>query len=193
MEARSRKDVVRRLALARRARLSLAARAAASAAIAGRLLALPEVAGARTLLAFASTAREVATDAILAAALRDGRVVLLPTVTGPGEMRAAPIRSLDDLAPGYRGIREPGRVEPADPAAADVAIVPGVAFDARGARLGHGGGFYDRLLAAIPRRVPRVGVAFEVQVVDEVPEEPDDQRVDVIVTEARVLDCRAGR
>jgi 5-formyltetrahydrofolate cyclo-ligase len=69
----------------------------------------------------------------------------------------------------------------------DLVVVPGVAFDAEGRRLGRGGGYYDATLALLPRGAARLGVAFEIQVVPAVPEEPHDVRLDGVVTEARVL------
>jgi 5-formyltetrahydrofolate cyclo-ligase len=62
-------------------------------------------------------------------------------------------------------------------------LVPGVAFTASGSRLGYGGGFYDRLLASFDRRVARIAAAFDLQMVDQLPEGPRDQRVDRVVTE----------
>jgi 5-formyltetrahydrofolate cyclo-ligase len=69
----------------------------------------------------------------------------------------------------------------------DLVIVPGVAFDGAGRRLGRGRGHYDATLAALPERTVRIGVAFELQVVDAVPDEPHDARLDAVVTEARTL------
>ncbi len=112
--------------------------------------------------------------------------MLLPYVE-PDGMQVAQIRSLDDLVPGYRGIREPVRRVPGP--VIDLAFVPGVAFDARGRRLGYGGGFYDRFLAAIAPGAPAVGYCFDAQVVEEVPAEAHDRRVEAIVTEQRVIRC----
>lgn len=187
MDLRTRKDSLRRVVLARRRAPDPEQRAAAAAAVSERLFSLSEAAGARTILAFASTGTEISTDAIVERALAEGRAVLLPYVAGPGDLRAAPIRTVEDLAPGYRGIREPARRVPVDPGTAGVVLVPGVAFDAGGRRLGYGGGFYDRFLAAVPRRVPRIGLAFDLQIVDAVPEGEGDERVDAVVTEERVL------
>lgn len=180
------KDTIRRMALARRARLDPADRSARGAAIVDRLLDLPEVAEADPILAFASVRSEVPTDRLIGAVLASGRTLLLPYVADDGSLRAAPVTSLDDLRPGFAGIPEPRarlRLVPADPA---VIVVPGVAFDERGGRLGYGGGFYDRFLASAPP-VPRIGVCFEAQVFPEIPIEPHDERVDIVVTEERVL------
>ncbi|HTL75696.1 MAG TPA: 5-formyltetrahydrofolate cyclo-ligase, partial [Casimicrobiaceae bacterium] len=73
----------------------------------------------------------------------------------------------------------------------DWVLVPGVAFDARGGRLGYGGGFYDRLLPGAAGSAPRVAGAFEMQIVDAVPTAPHDVGVDAVVTERRTLTCRA--
>lgn len=181
------KQVVRRTALTRRSRLSPEERRALGDSVAERLLALPEVRGAASVLAYASFGSEVPTDALVERLLAMGIRVLVPWVEG-SELRAAEIRSLEDLAPGYRGIREPVAREAVDPDV-DVVLVPGVAFDAAGRRLGYGGGFYDSFLAAVPRRARRVGLCFEVQVVDEVPADPEDETVDVVITEARMIDC----
>lgn len=68
----------------------------------------------------------------------------------------------------------------------DVILVPGLAFDAAGRRIGRGGGFYDRFLLRLPPATLSVGVAFEAQRIDEVPADPHDRRVDVVVTERRL-------
>jgi 5-formyltetrahydrofolate cyclo-ligase len=68
-----------------------------------------------------------------------------------------------------------------------VILVPGVAFTRAGQRLGRGGGYYDRLLSALPAKAVRLGVCFELQIVDELPSEPHDMRVDGVVTEREVL------
>jgi len=182
------KDAIRRLALARRSRIDPAERAARGTAIVERVLALPEVIEADPVLAFVSIRSEVPTDLLLQTLLDAGKTLVLPHVADDGSMRAAPVASLDELRPGYRGIPEPRarlRLAPAEPA---IIIVPGVAFDPSGGRLGYGGGFYDRFLAAAPA-VPRIGVCFEVQVFDEIPMAEHDQRVHVVVTEERTIRC----
>jgi 5-formyltetrahydrofolate cyclo-ligase len=93
----------------------------------------------------------------------------------------------DDLAAGPRGVREPRRRRPVEAADLDVVVVPGVAFDGAGARLGRGAGFYDRFLHALPARVWRVGVAFDLQILERVPTEGHDARLDLVVTETRTL------
>ena len=182
----NRKATVRRLVLADRSRLTADERAAAGAAVAERVAGLREVAEARSLLGFASFGTELPTDPVMAWVLSSGRRLLMPYVDGAG-LRAAEVRSVGELAPGYRGIREPVQRVAVDPAEADAILVPGVAFDESGRRLGYGGGFYDMFLAGIARRAPRVGLCLDVQIVDEVPAGDGDENVDVIVTPERVL------
>jgi 5-formyltetrahydrofolate cyclo-ligase len=185
MRADQRKDAIRRVVLARRAGMDPGERAARAKALIDRLIALPEVEAADPVLAYVGVRSEVPTDALLERVLAGGRRVLLPTVGEDGTMRAAMISSLRDLAPGYRGIPEPRARFPVDPGLAGIVIAPGVAFDARGGRLGYGGGFYDRFLASAPG-VARVGICFEIQIVDEVPMAEHDEPVDIVVTEERV-------
>lgn len=186
MNPHEKKASIRRLALARRTRIPAGEREVRGAEIVRRLLSLPEVEAADPVLGFVSIRSEVPTDLLLAQVLEQGKRLLLPYVTDDGSLRAAPVASLAEIAPGFRDVPEPRahlRLVPADPA---VIVVPGVAFSPTGARLGYGGGFYDRYLAAAPR-VPRVGVCFEAQIFDDIPVEPHDQRVDVIVTDERVI------
>lgn len=99
-------------------------------------------------------------------------------------MLAVPIGSLEDLAPGYKGIPEPAAPAPTAPEA-DVIVVPGVAFTAGGTRLGYGGGFYDRYLAEATGT--RIGLCYDFQIVEDLPAGPHDIPMDRIVTEARVI------
>jgi 5-formyltetrahydrofolate cyclo-ligase len=117
--------------------------------------------------------------------------VLLPFLT-EDSMEAAEVRPGDPLHPTDYGPREPARRVPVDPSAVDVVITPGLAFDRRGHRLGYGGGYYDRYLARLHPAAARVGIAFSVQLVDELPVESVDQPVDVIVTDQEVIRCEPG-
>lgn len=118
-----------------------------------------------------------------------GKTLCLPRyVVATGEYEAAVIANQDtDLVPGKFGIPEPRPECPALPLnQLDLVLVPGVAFTALGARLGRGRGFYDRILASVTGR--KIGVAFDEQLVDELPVEPHDQRVDAILTPTRWIE-----
>lgn len=183
------KQRLRRRVLAARDALPAAERRRRSAAVCARALALPELAEAGTVLAFAAFGSEVDTRPLCDALLARGRRLCLPRVEGPREMVAVAVTDLDaDLRPGTWDIPEPLAGLPVvDPVAVDAVIVPGAVFDARGSRAGYGGGFYDTFVPRLRPEVPRIALAFELQLVDDVPRLPHDLPVTVIVTERRVL------
>jgi len=188
---RNAKRGVREQAIAARDALPSAARAAASAVIAATIAALPSFAGARTILVTLPFRSEWDSRLVVAHALAGGKTVVSPRVDPAARMlslhRIADLAR--DVAPGYRHIPEPLEHCPVV-ACADVdwVLVPGVAFDAAGRRLGYGGGYYDRLLPLLPSHAPRIAGAFEAQIVAAVPFGPHDLTVDAIVTETRIVD-----
>jgi len=186
------KSALRRRVAAVRDAIPAGERAAKSEAIARRLSGWQQFARARTILAFLSTRSEVLTEPIVAAALAAGKVVGAPR-TLLEEKRLDFRQASDlkaDLVPGPLGIMEPGPQAPLlEPTAADVILVPGLAFDTRGYRLGYGGGFYDRLLGDERVRAAAVGIAFEEQIVECVPHGEHDRPVGWVVTERRIINC----
>lgn len=174
--------------------MSIRAREAASARIRALVMNLPEVTATRAMLAFASTGTEVDLDPLLRGQIEAGVQVLIPWVEGPVLLLAA-VRDLDDeLAPGFRGVREPrpGARRAVTPERVDVALVPGVGFDRHGHRLGYGGGHFDRLLATLRPGTPLIGVAYACQVVEEIPVEGHDVAVDALVTETGLVRTGSG-
>jgi 5-formyltetrahydrofolate cyclo-ligase len=116
--------------------------------VAEKLLALPQYARANMIFCFVGTASEIATKPIILRALAEGKRVCVPKCLEPGVMRAYEITALGDLGPGAYGIDEPREgCRPVEPSEIDFAVIPCVTCNARGHRLGHGGGFYDRYLA----------------------------------------------
>ncbi|MBW3602758.1 MAG: 5-formyltetrahydrofolate cyclo-ligase [Actinobacteria bacterium] len=188
------KAAARGRALAARSRLSAGERRRAAARVHALLDGLAELRGARTVLAYAAMRAELDLDAWLRRLLRDRAVVLLPRVHGD-RLQVAPVANLaEDLAPGWRGVREPRAGLPTvRPDIVEAAVVPGLAFDPVGRRLGHGGGHFDRLLAELPPAAEVVGVAFDVQLTSRVPTAAHDRCVDLVVTEHRVLHAGRGR
>lgn len=160
--------------------------------IARRLFSRPEYQKARALFCYLDAGNEVETGGIIRTALEEGKAVAVPLVEEVRrDLRAIPIRDLErDLAPGFRGIREPvDRSAPGiDPRELDLAIVPGTAFDPAGNRLGRGGGYYDRFLPRLRAGVPRVGLAFECQIIEETAPAPHDVTMTLIVTEDRTIE-----
>lgn len=171
------------------------ARAALSQRIAERLAALPEWRAARTVhLYIGAVEGEVETRAIALDALRGGKRVACPRVANdPPRLEHHLIRSLDELRESDRGLWEPdpARAARVEPATLDLVVVPGLAFDRRGHRLGFGAGYYDRFLAGLG--APTVGLAFSLQIMDVVPHSARDVPVDWIVTESETIAGRANR
>lgn len=136
---------------------------------------------------FAPRADEVDTAALWAIARRDGKPVLLPRTTEQGSLEFAEVAGPEGLLPGRFGILEPPRALPAARLGADdLVLLPGLAFDRWGGRLGRGGGYYDRAFAGAPHDAGRpvlVGVGFSFQLVDRVPMTALDVRLDGVVSE----------
>jgi 5-formyltetrahydrofolate cyclo-ligase len=185
----SRKVALRRATLQARRELTRGERQAASAAAVERLLRLPELRrDVHTVLLYAAQPDELDVGGLVGPLRARGVRTLFPRVRGD-HLELVAASDLLTLTLGYRGIHEP--TGPAiDPAVVDAAVVPGVAFDPHGARLGRGGGHYDRLLAALPEGCVRIGACFSCQVVPAVPMEPHDEPVDLVVTDRAVH--RAG-
>jgi 5-formyltetrahydrofolate cyclo-ligase len=191
---REAKLAMRRQVLARRDAVPAEIRAAASAAIAARVLALPEFAAAGTVLLTLPFRSEWDTLPVVRAALAAGKTVAIPRVDAQARMLELHAISdpQRDVVASPQGIPEPLReCQPVARDAIGFVLVPGVAFDLAGRRLGYGGGYYDRLLPLLSRGVPRVAGALEVQLVDRVPAAPHDLLVDAIVTESRLLTLRS--
>lgn len=179
------KAALREAVLRRREALPEEERVSLGGRIIPRILDLRSYRLSNVVLAYASFGPELRTDGFLRRVLDDGKTLLLPRVERDG-LALYEVRDLAlDLSPGTWGIREPitDRCPVVDPGIADFALIPGVAFDREGGRLGYGGGFYDRLLAGLTADPPLVSGAFEVQMVDEVPVGPHDAPVHAVVTE----------
>jgi 5-formyltetrahydrofolate cyclo-ligase len=165
-------------------------------AITNRLVEREEFGQADTLhLYIDALSGEVPTHELATRALTEGKRVAVPKIATfkPPEMVALEISSLDELALSSTGLWEPdpSRADRVPEDEIDLVVVPGVAFDRTGHRIGLGGGFYDRWLAAVSAL--KVALAFSLQVVERVPHTGRDQRVDWIVTENDVIDCRELR
>ncbi len=182
------KRILREQAVAARARLSPAERATRSHAIADRVTGLDRWGPARTVALYAPIGVEVDTGEIARRAAADGKTLVWPRSVPGGRTMEFAACAPADMVRGPLGAPEPPAWSQAVPIASiDVVLVPGLAFDARGTRLGRGGGHYDATLAALPPRAARIGLAFEAQLVAEVPREAHDVALDAVVTEDRVL------
>lgn len=187
------KQAARAAARATRGALDVALRAAASDAICAHLLAHPPVDEAACVVGYAPAPDEVDIVPVLEAVLRRGARVLLPRVADD-VLELVEVTSMAGLVAGYRGILEPVGAAAPEQLVPDVVLVPGLAFDPTGGRLGQGGGHYDRLLARLGQGAPsaplRIGIAFTAQLVHDVPRAPHDEAVDLLVTEDGVVGGR---
>jgi 5-formyltetrahydrofolate cyclo-ligase len=187
---REAKRTLRTAIIEARDALPPAMRADGSARIAARVLALPQFAAASGVLLTLPFRSEWDAALVARAALADGKRVVVPRVDAAAKVLS--LHRVESLAAGivegYRGIPEPRADLPLAAAAdVDLALVPGVAFDAHGRRLGYGGGYYDRLLPLLPATASRVAGAFDAQIVEAVPAAAHDLGVDCVVTESRIL------
>lgn len=182
------KPAARESARAARCALDAGARTAANAAITERALALPLLDGVRVVLSYSATAEEVDPSAIDRELRAAGVVVALPRIEEPGVLGLHAVADPAELVAGPFGIREPAQSAPRVAAdTIDAVLVPGVAFDAHGTRVGFGGGYYDRLLPLL-EGAARIGLAFDCQVSSApLPSEEHDEPVDVVITETRVI------
>jgi len=179
------KELLRRGMVVAREGLLPADRARWSSEIGRRVLGLREVAAAESVFCYVGIGSEVSPRELLDALLRMGKRVAAPRICTGRRMEARQIAGLSELSPGCLGIPEPAASAPLLDAAA-VAMVPGLAFSEAGGRLGRGGGYYDRYLAEHPGTLP-IGLAFEAQVVGELPTEGHDVAMAMVVTERRVI------
>ena len=138
---------------------------------------------ARTVLCYVALPYEVDTWSFLQRMLESGKRVVVPRVAGR-RLALSQVRDLTrDLAPGAFGVWEPkpAITRPVPRKALDVALVPGLAFDRRGHRLGHGGGYFDRLLASLPPTTTTVGLCFRFQLLDRLPISSHDHAVQTVL------------
>lgn len=172
-----------------RGKLPLAELAERSRATRDLVLAAPEVRRAATVAAYVSVGREPGTGVLLEALVAAGKRVILPLLQADNDLDWAAYSGPDALVPAGRGLLEPaGRpLGPDAVATADVVIVPGLAVDRTGLRLGRGGGSYDRALGRVPVGTFTCVLLNDDEVLDQVPAAPHDRRVTAAVTERRLV------
>ena len=152
------------------------------------LLGLPELRDARVVMAYAVLPFEIDPLPAVIELRRRGVKVAYPRIESPGVLGVHVVDDEADLVPGPFGLTEPDAATPrTEPHLIDAVIVPAVAYDERGMRLGYGGGYYDRLLPLLRPDCLRIGFAFDEQVLAEIPAEEHDMAVDLVVTQTRVI------
>jgi len=197
MDVQQRKQIIREQAHANRN--AQPDKDALSQRICATFAALPEYTAARTVLFYVDVRSEVRTRHYLAAALTHGKKIVVPWCNDRGELELFHLENMEELATGMYRILEPRpelRSLPArqvDPRDLDLVMVPGVAFDRSGGRMGHGKGYYDKLLQHARPDAPLVALAFECQLFPEIPTAPHDIFMDKIITEKAVYAGKGRR
>jgi len=145
---------------------------------------------AQSVLLYAAFRTEVPTDELIWVTLGMGKKVLVPKVDKiTRSLSKHVIECLSELETGYQGIPEPRTDTCWKVEDIEMIVIPGVAFDERGHRIGYGGGYYDRLLPRVKGHRPIAALAFEEQVLEHVPTEAHDITMDFIITDRRVITC----
>ena len=156
--------------------------------IAALLLGLPELGGVATVLTYAALPAELDPSLAIDALRARGVRIAYTRIEAPGVLGLHSVHDGTELVPGPLSIRQPSEDSPrVAHDEIDIVIVPGVAFDERGARLGYGGGYFDRLLPLLREDCVRIGVAFDEQLIPEIPAQEHDEHVDIVVTPTRVI------
>ena len=168
-----------------RASLSAKDRATASETIMRNVISLEEVGAARTVFIYISHGNEVDTHALLGHFLERGMTVAIPKILPGTGMIAVAFTRWEDLTPGELGILTPSGNTPC-PGSFDIVITPGLGFTIQGNRIGYGRGYYDRWFAE-HRTARKIALAFENQVIAELPHAEYDIPVDILITEKRII------
>ncbi len=188
------KKVLRRKALSCRRSLSKEKIEKKSEKIKERLFNLSVFKQAKVVLFYLSLPEEVQTYSMIKAAFRINKRVALPVVKNVNRREIIPFEIKNPepeliLGPFKIPQPKPSECYPLSLEEIDLVVVPGVAFDERGNRLGFGAGFYDRFLKKLTHQTKFVGLAFECQLTDKIPSEKHDISMDYVVTEERVISC----
>lgn len=148
---------------------------------------------ANTIMAYIDFRNEVQTEKIIKTAIADGKKVVIPiSIVKTRQLILSELINYDsELESGAYGILEPKKeyLRETNPETVDLVLIPGVAFDKRGYRIGYGAGYYDRFLEKVRKDTSKIALAFEMQMVDHAYEDNHDIPVDMIVTESRILEC----
>jgi len=185
-KAEIRNDIVKRLAALAESEVKAKIRQ-----IENRLFEFANFLEANIVLLYINTAGEINSQQIIKRCFDYNKIVILPAFeTDTYKIKLMKVDNLDtDLKPGQRGILEPdeNRCNIVPVECIDIAIIPGVAFDEKGGRIGSGEGYYDRLIPKLPITTRKVALAFENQIIRQIQMESHDKHVDIIITEKRII------
>lgn len=180
------KDEIRNAVKAKRRQLTREQIDEASGRITEHIISLDCYKKADTVMTYLSAFKEPSTDGIISRLFFDNKRVVVPiSNTDTFTITPSYLTSPDKLIKGAYGIKEPEECIAADISGIDLALIPGIAFDINGARIGFGKGYYDRFLAAF--KGIKAGICYDFQLLDYVPSSPHDVKMDIILTEKRIL------
>jgi 5-formyltetrahydrofolate cyclo-ligase len=187
-----RKRAIRRESLLKRDALPASERQRLGEVIAVHLLAFPPILRSKRILLYHAVRSEVSTQPLIEALAESGKRLYLPHIAPEAtDFTPAEYALGDPLAVGPFNVSQPHNLVPLALETLDAILVPGVAFDRYGGRLGYGKGFYDRFFARTRTSAVVIGIAFEIQVVERIPVEPHDHPLDALITERGVLRFKA--
>lgn len=180
------KDDIRKIIINKRNKLTESDIKSKSASITDKLKTLLEYNNSKVVLCYASINSEVQTLEIIQDCLLNNRTIALPKVKNDGQMDFHVIKSLNDLSPGYEGILEPkdnlldiSLIKDA------MMLVPGTVFSKNCYRMGYGKGYYDRFIEKYKPRM-KIGLAYEMQIIDDIDINEHDQKLDMVITEENI-------
>ena len=183
---RARKKILRREFLSKRAEIPNDERDRISHSLIKKFLATEIFRAAKIIMAYASTPEELQLNELFAACFAEEKILAIPFIVGKGEMQAVEVPNFDALELGDFNILTVKHGKFIDPAQIDCVIVPGTAFDVSGGRLGLGGGYYDRFLP-LAVNAKKIALAYDFQLVDNLPLEEHDVKIDIILTLERSI------
>lgn len=186
------KKIIRREILVKRAKLGKETHIMLTNEIITKLKDTIYYKNAKTIMIFISFGSEIDTHEFIKNGIKEGKNIVVPVTFHENRvMKPSRVLDFDEFEPGYFNILTPKEefIRYIDPSEIDLIIVPGAVFDRDGYRVGYGGGYYDRFLSKIDKSVPKIAIAFDMQIVEKVPREGFDIPVDFIITEKEVIKC----
>ncbi len=161
-----------------------------SSAIMETLVALPAFKESKAILCYVNFGNEAITTGIIEKALQQGKTVCVPATSFKEKtIQISRISSLAGLEKKKTGLTEPKEIVSFELSEIDLIIVPGIAFDKEGYRIGYGGGFYDKLLRKAQRKTIAIGLCFEQNIEERLPRQSHDAKMSIVVTEKQVIEC----
>ncbi len=189
------KILLRKKILRERAKIPLSTRENYSERINKLIKSTSYYKNSKTIMVFLSFNHEVDTHKFIKDAISEGKRIVVPiSIHETRELIPSELKDFNELEIGYFNILTPKEefIRPVAKEEIELIIVPGIVFDSHGFRIGYGGGYYDRFLSDIAKKVPKIAIGFSMQLIEQVPRESFDIPVDMIVTEKGSMPCSEG-